>query len=212
MDITSQWILRSMSRRAAAGKSKSSEPAISPKKAARKGRCEQAKPLVKQQPCKQDCRTGLTSQDTEPKASGSTETLPVITARKGTQKYNAQLKKLVDALAAKEACDDMYQSQVLKQNIPDDFFGEAGRDEVFNIDVTNMKTPPLFSPAITSPNARFSFRSSPSEPSGSQEAAVAITQGLRKQDHATTLESDTPKRKFIKKKLVARNWHKLEIV
>ncbi|KAL1475430.1 hypothetical protein MTO96_019636 [Rhipicephalus appendiculatus] len=121
---TSQRILRSMSRQATAGKPRSSERAILPKKVAKKGRCKQAEPFVKPQPCKQGRSTDSTSQDPKPKASGSTEALPAITGGKGTFKRKTQLKKLVDALAAKEACDDMYQSQPSSHNIPDYFFEE----------------------------------------------------------------------------------------
>ncbi|KAL1425001.1 hypothetical protein MTO96_019580 [Rhipicephalus appendiculatus] len=138
----------------------------------------------------------------KPKANESTEALLAITARKGTLKRKAQIKKLADALAAKEACDDIYQSQALGENIPGDFFMTEKWDELSDFRASRMTTPVPNSPHLSPGKSQFSFSSEDSTLSESPVAplaAVAIMQSLRKPDYATTLKSSTPKSKYMKK-------------
>lgn len=182
-----------------AGSESESTPKLSVSDALKKGCCEPAEPFVKPQPCKQGRSADSTSQTTKPKASESTEALLAITARKGTLKRKAQIKKLADALAAKEACDDIYQSQVLGGNIPGDFFMTENWDELSDFRASRMTTPVPNSPHLSPGKSQFSFSSVGSASSESPVAAVAIMKSIRKRDCATTLKSSTPKSKYMKK-------------
>ncbi|KAH6944350.1 hypothetical protein HPB50_002732 [Hyalomma asiaticum] len=165
---------------------------------------EQAEPIVKPQPCKPVCNAGPSNGDPKHKASESTEALLAITARKGTLKRKAQIKKLVDALAAKEACDDIYQSQTLAGNIPGEFFATQKWDELSDFDPSRMATPVPNSPHLSPGKSQFSFSSSDSPSPERRVSAVAIMQSLRKRDNVANLKPSTPKSRYMKSQNVEK--------
>lgn len=169
--------------------------------------CEQADPFIKPLPFKQGLSLGSRSQTRKPGANESTEAFLAITAQKGTLKREAQIQTLADALAAKEAYDDIYNSQDLRGNIPDELCTSENWDDRSEIDiqVSRMPTPVLNSPHLSPERSQYSFSSesslseSPIALRAPSEAA-AIMRSLRVQPYVTTFKPITPKPKYMNKK------------
>ncbi|KAH7977328.1 hypothetical protein HPB49_000673 [Dermacentor silvarum] len=179
------------------------------------GHSEQVEPSTKPEQCKRGRSTNARSQDPKSKATESTEALLAITARKGTLKRKAQIKKLTDALAAKEACDDIYQSQASPANIPDYFVIQEPWDDLSDFQASRMTTPVPNSPHLSPGKSQFSFSTvSTASTSESPRTIAAIIQSIRKQGHAVNLKSSTPKSRYTKKnqnvKTVAQGLRNLE--
>ncbi|KAL3171363.1 hypothetical protein MRX96_013581 [Rhipicephalus microplus] len=164
--------------------------------------CEQADPFIKPLPFKQGLSSGSRSQTRKPGANESTEAFLAITAQKGTLKREGQTK----TLAAKEAYDDIYNSQDLCTNIPDELCTSENWDDRSEIDiqVSRMPTPVLNSPHLSPERSQYSFSSesslseSPIALRAPSEAA-AIMRSLRVQPYVTTFKPITPKPKYMNK-------------
>lgn len=130
-----------------------------------------------------------------------TAALLAITARKGTKKRKAQVKQLTEALAARDACDDIYGATGAPVDIVGDILDEDPWAQMSDLRASSMGTPTPNSPHMSPSKSCSSFSSDHSTPmSVPPPFANAILQGIRGKKAPAQPPTSTPKLAHNRKK------------
>lgn len=142
-------------------------------------------------------RTPASGVGQAPKTSADarfTAALLAITARKGTKKRKAQVKQLTEALAARDACDDIYGATGAPVDVVGDILDGDPWAQMSDLRASSMGTPTPNSLHMSPGKSWFSFSSDHSVPmSVSPPFANAILQGIRGKKAPALPPSSTPK-------------------
>lgn len=149
-------------------------------------------------------RTPASAVGQAPKTSADTRftaALLAITARKGTKKRKAQVKQLTEALAARDACSDIYAATGAPVDVVGDILDGDPWAQMSDLRASSVATPTPNSPHMSPGKSCFSFSTDHSVPmSVSPPFANAILQGIRGKKAPAPPPSSTPK--------LALNWKK----